>query len=106
MTKTLRWCARVAGVVAFYSVLPAQPRSFNYPQPRKADTSDSYFGTKVSDPYRWMEDLNASALKKCIDAENAITYGYVDGLPARDRSKARITELYNDPPSPAPTQLR
>src|SRR6266700_7103856 len=102
MTKTLRWCARVAGVVAFCSVLPAQTRSINYPQPRKADTSDSYFGTKVSDPYRWMEDLNASELKQWIDAENAITYRYLDGLPARDRLKARITELYNYPRVTAP----
>src|SRR5437773_3282783 len=103
MTKTLRWCARVAGVVAFYgSVLPAQTRSFNYPQPRKADTVDSYFGTKVSDPYRWMEDLNASELKQWIDAENAITFKYLDGVPVRDRLKARITELYNYPRVTAP----
>ena len=52
----------------------AQGSSFRYPTPRKADTTDSYFGTKVADPYRWMEDLNSPELKEWIDAENVITF--------------------------------
>jgi prolyl oligopeptidase len=77
------------------SVLMAQTSSFKYPQPRKGDTSDTYFGTKVADPYRWMEDLNSPELKQWIDAENAITFKYLDSLPVRDALKARLTELYN-----------
>jgi prolyl oligopeptidase len=72
-------------------------QSFKYPQPRKGDTVEDYFGTKVADPYRWMEDLNSPELKQWIDAENAITTKYLDSLPARDQLKARITELYDYP---------
>src|SRR5262245_14821661 len=93
---------RVVYVVAFAATasLAAQaqsPSSFTYPQPRKADTVDNYFGTKIVGPYRWMEDLNSAELKQWIDAENAITFKYLDGLRARDALKARITELYNYP---------
>jgi len=77
------------------SVVMAQTSSFKYPQPRKGDTSDNYFGTKIADPYRWMEDLNSPELKQWIDAENAITFKYLDSLPVRDALKARLTELYN-----------
>ncbi|OLC43401.1 MAG: hypothetical protein AUH43_20950 [Acidobacteria bacterium 13_1_40CM_65_14] len=79
------------------SVLMAQTSSFKYPQPRKGDTSDNYFGTKIADPYRWMEDLNSPELKPWIDAENAVTFKYLDSLPVRDALKARLTELYNYP---------
>ena len=75
----------------------AQTPAPRYPQPRKADTVDDYFGAKVADPYRWMEDLNSPELKKWIDEENAVTFKYLDGLPDRSALKARITELWNYP---------
>ena len=75
----------------------AQKPSLNYPSARRADVIDNYFGTKVADPYRWMEDLNSPELKQWIDAENALAFGYLDALPQRDALKARITELWNYP---------
>jgi len=71
--------------------------SIKYPQPRKGDVVDTYFGTKVADPYRWMEDLNAPEVKRWVDAENAVTSRYLDALPLRDALKKRITELWNYP---------
>ena len=71
--------------------------SIKYPQPRKGDVVDDYFGTKVADPYRWMEDLNAAEVKQWVDAENAVTFKYLDALPVRDALKKRITDLYNYP---------
>src|SRR5713101_7864198 len=74
----------------------AQP-SLKYPQARKGDTVDNYFGTKVADPYRWMEDLNAPELKQWVEAENAVTFKHLDALPLRDTLKKRITERWNYP---------
>jgi prolyl oligopeptidase len=71
--------------------------SVKYPQPRKGDVADNYFGTTVADPYRWMEDLNAPELKQWVDAENAVTFKYLDSLPVRDVLKKRITELWDYP---------
>jgi len=91
-----------AATIVCVFVLAAMAQSIKYPQPRKGDTVNDYFGTKVADPYRWMEDLNSPELKQWIDAENAITFKYLDGVPARDVLKKRITELYNYPRVTAP----
>ena len=79
------------------ATLAAQSTLPTYPHPRKGDVVDDYHGTKVADPYRWMEDLNAPEVKQWVDAENAITLKYLDGLPQRDALKKRITELWNYP---------
>ena len=101
MNSTRRWFPAVA-CVASSIVLAAQTRTFTYPQARKGDTVDNYFGTRVADPYRWMEDLNSPELKPWIDAENAVTFKYLDRLPLREALKARITELYDYPRVTAP----
>jgi prolyl oligopeptidase len=48
----------------------AQRSSLSYPSARRADVIDDYFGTRVADPYRWMEDLASPELKEWIDAQN------------------------------------
>ena len=93
---------RVARVAILWScatavAVAAQDARIDYPRAAKGAVVDDYFGTKVADPYRWMEDLNAPALKTWIDAENAITFKYLDALPDRDALKKRITELWNYP---------
>ena len=96
MVKTSRLLASVL-CVACGAVLLAQPSSARYPAPRKGDVVDDYFGTKIADPYRWMEDLNSAEVKQWVDAENAVTFRYLDALPQRDAIKKRITELWNYP---------
>jgi len=78
---------------------PARTQSptMNYPSSRKGDVVDTYHGTKVADPYRWMEDLNAPEVKQWIESENAVTFKYLDALPLRDALKTRISELWNYP---------
>ena len=96
---TRRRVARVAILWLFATAvaIAAQDARMDYPRAAKGTVVDDYFGTKVADPYRWMEDLNAPELKKWIDAENAITFKYLDALPDRDVLKKRITELWNYP---------
>jgi prolyl oligopeptidase len=75
----------------------AQSSSISYPSARRADVIDDYFGSRVADPYRWMEDLDSPELNRWVDAQNALAFGYLNGLPQRDALKARITELWNYP---------
>ncbi|HEV3139997.1 MAG TPA: GDSL-type esterase/lipase family protein, partial [Vicinamibacterales bacterium] len=73
-----------------------------YPVAKKGDVIDDYAGKKIADPYRWMEDLNSPDVKAWVDAENDVTFKYLDSLPSRDQFKKRITELYNYPRVSAP----
>ena len=74
-----------------------------YPRTAKVDHVDTYFGTRVADPYRWLEDDTASAVKSWVQAENAVTFGYLEKIPFRARLRARLEELQNYPRITAPT---
>ena len=52
---------------------------------------------KVSDPYRWMEDLKSKAVADWVAAENQVTFAYLAKLPMREHFQRRITELWNYP---------
>ena len=92
----------VAVVLISGAALLAQSSAPAYPRARQGDTVDDYHGTRVADPYRWMEDLNAPEVKQWVEAENAITAKYLAGLALRDPLKKRITELWNSPKVSAP----
>jgi prolyl oligopeptidase len=82
----------------------AQKEPLKYPQPRKGDVVDDYQGTKVADPYRWMEDApEASAdLRSWIQAENAVTSGYFTSLPVREELRKKIGDLWDYPKVSSP----
>ncbi len=75
---------------------PPRPR-LAYPTPRKGDVVDDYGGTKVADPYRWMEALDAKDVADWVAASNAVTEPYLKGLPLREHFSKRLTELWNFP---------
>ncbi len=66
-----------------------------YPKTKKTNQVDDYFGTKVADPYRWLEDDNSTETKAWVDEENKITFSYLDKIPFRDKVKKRLTQLWN-----------
>src|SRR3972149_6716615 len=68
-----------------------------YPQPKKGDVKDNYFGTIVPDPYRWMEDDNAAEVKDWVQEENKVTFGYLEKIPFRSKIKDRLGKHYNCP---------
>jgi prolyl oligopeptidase len=70
-------------------------RSLVYPETRSIDHVDDYHGTLVSDPYRWLEDPNSDETKAWIEAQNQVTFGYLQQLPIRETLKQRITQLWN-----------
>ena len=71
----------------------AQSHSLVYPAAHTVDQTDDYFGTKVADPYRWMEDVDSPEVKTWVDAENTLTHGYLDPIPARAAIRDRILHL-------------
>ena len=66
----------------------------NYPQPRKVDQIDDYHGTKVADPYRWMEEYSPETTA-WIEAENKVTNDFLSQIPERQIIKDRLTKLWN-----------
>jgi prolyl oligopeptidase len=68
-----------------------------YPTPRKDDVVDDYSGTKVADPYRWMEALDSTEVADWVKASNQVTEAYLQQLPLRDDFNKRLTELWNYP---------
>jgi len=73
-----------------------------YPETKKGEVVDDYFGTKVPDPYRWLEDETSAETKAWIEDQNRVTFAYLDKIPYREKLKARLTELYNYPRISAP----
>ena len=69
--------------------------SLVYPETRKSEHEDDYFGHKVPDPYRWLEDDTSEETATWVKAENEVTFGYLNNITFRDKVKARLEELMN-----------
>ena len=82
------------------------PIKVEYPITEKADSiSDDYFGTKVNDPYRWLETDTAPEVKKWVAAQNETTFGYLSKIPFRDKIKNRLSEIFNYPRYSSPFRV-
>lgn len=66
-----------------------------YPQARVDNVIDNYFGTTVPDPYRWLENPDSAETRSWVQAENKITFGFLEKIPAREQIKDRMTKLWN-----------
>ncbi len=92
--RTLRkMIARLAGLV-FVASCVTTPH-LRYPVTRQAHQVDVYHGIAVADPYRWLEHDNSPETKAWVEAQNTVTFRYLDRLPDRDSIRERLTELWN-----------
>jgi len=66
-----------------------------YPETRKDAQVDDYFGRKVADPYRWLEDDNSAETAAWVEAQNKVTFDYLAKIPAREPLRQRLTALWN-----------
>src|SRR3989449_6663535 len=76
---------------------PAGAQSLQYPAARKSDVVDDYHGTRVPDPYRWLEDPDSPESRAWIEAQNRLTAAYLAEIPARSTIRERLTKLWNYP---------
>jgi len=67
----------------------------SYPVARKSDQVDDYHGVKVEDPYRWLEDLDSEETRTWVEAENKLSFAFLEAIPARASIKERLTKLWN-----------
>src|SRR5256885_713669 len=81
----------------FTSAVPAPAQTLQYPAARKSDVVDDYHGTRVPDPYRWLEDPDSPESRAWIEAENRLTAAYLAEIPARSTIRERLTKLWNYP---------
>ena len=70
-------------------------QKFAYPTANKAEQIDDYHGTKVADPYRWLENPDSAESRAWIEAQNKLTFGFLEQIPARAQIKERLTKLWN-----------
>jgi prolyl oligopeptidase len=70
-------------------------KTLPYPQTKKVDTVDSYFGTPVPDPYRWLENDQSADTKAWVKEQNKVTQDYLGQIPYRDAIRKRLEVLWN-----------
>jgi prolyl oligopeptidase len=114
MKIRLLWC--LAGFAALGSVpsgwgatgqlgsTASNSGALSYPPAPRAEQIDDYHGTKVSDPYRWMEDIDSAQTRAWVDAEAKLTADYLSAIPGRKKIAARLKELWNYERWDAPQQ--
>ena len=72
-----------------------QAQGLQYPKAVKDGTVDEYFGVKVADPYRWLENDTSAQTAAWVEAENKVTNAYLGKIPFRNKLLKRLTELAN-----------
>ncbi len=75
--------------------MPYSDKSLNYPKSQKVDQVDEYHGKKVADPYRWLEDPESDETKAWVEAQNQVTFEYLNEIPVREKIKQRLTQLWD-----------
>jgi len=67
----------------------------NYPITKKGNVVDTYFGSNIADPYRWLEDDRSDETASWVSAQNKVTFDYLEQIPYRDSLKQRLTDIWN-----------
>lgn len=98
------------GLVAYTSSCSTETemkenKGLSYPETKKEDVVDEYFGTQVSDPYRWLENDTASDTEAWVRAQNKVTEAYMEKIPFREDVEKRLTELFNYPRLSSPYKV-
>ena len=82
-------------VLIVFTRIAAGQSTLSYPEAKKVDQVDDYHGTKVADPYRWLEDTDSADTHAWVEAENKLTSSYLAQIPYRNSIHDRLTKLWN-----------
>jgi prolyl oligopeptidase len=82
-------------LLADCTLLAQTDGALSYPKAKTVDQVDDYHGTKVADPYRWLEDTDSADTKDWVESENKLTFSYLDQIPYRGAIRDRMTKLWN-----------
>jgi len=83
------------GLLAVLGLAMSFAQTMKYPVAKRGDVVDDYHGTKIADPYRWLEDTDSPETAQWIAEENRLTREYLATIPQRARYKDRLTTLFN-----------
>ena len=84
---------------------PDSMTGFKYPETRTEEVTDTYFGTAVADPYRWLEDDRSEETGAWVEAQNAVTRGHLDAIPFRNAIRDRYEQIFNYEKVGAPRKI-
>ena len=88
--------------IAFVALTSLAFCQLKYPNTKKVTQTDDYFGTKVSDPYRWLEDDKSDETAAWVAAENKVTQNYLSKIPFKEQVRKRLEEMWNYPKYTSP----
>ncbi|HEY5367822.1 MAG TPA: prolyl oligopeptidase family serine peptidase [Hanamia sp.] len=93
---------KITFILSLMSITTTSFSQIKYPETKKTDQEDNYFGTTVKDPYRWLEDDNSAETKAWVKEENKVTEDYLSKIPFRQKIKDKLKEMWNYPKYGAP----
>jgi prolyl oligopeptidase len=101
---SMRKALRTSVLFMSLSAGAAAQTGLQYPVTRTVDHVDVYHGTRVPDPYRWLEDDNSPETKAWVEAQNKVTFGYLEKIPFRAQLSERLKQLYDYAKYSAPSR--
>ena len=92
LTLALAWLGSLTPLASAQVRLPVE-----YPPTKRIEQVDEFFGERVADPYRWLEDENGAETARWVEVQNVVTFAYLDQIPYRPRIKSRLETLFDYP---------
>ena len=108
ITNLLKFCfltLLLSSIIYSLTIQTVNAQRLNYPPSHTDEVVDDYFGTKVADPYRWLEDPDSPETQAWVEAQNKLTFEYLNSTPEREKIKARLSRLWNYPRYSTPEKL-
>jgi prolyl oligopeptidase len=94
MYNTNRYFICFCLLISFFFITGFDTR-VDYPRSKTVDVFDTYHGQVVTDPYRWLEDDKSSETAMWVEAQNKITFDYLESIPEKDKINNRLTEIWD-----------